>query len=610
MMNPETDLIRQGPAAGPHQLEAAGGETILVIDIGNSQTVFGWFADGCLQAVFRQPTPGNRPNSQQPPADDRQHDDWASELARQLADRPTANLSAIVIASVVPPVTAGLVDACRHLTGLEPILAGPDTAGIPMRVDYPLKVGTDRIANAVAAAGRFPLPVIVMDLGTATTLSVVNRDGHFIGGTISPGLQTAARALHQQTAQLPLSDLGAPAAAIGRNTEACIRSGLVLGSAAMLEGLASRMEAELGEPATLVLTGGLASRVRAHLNRPSFYEPDLLLLGLVQIARQQLANGRGPVPAAAAGDPQPLPRLAGRRIGLVGAGRVGITLGAYLARHGFNIAGYLSRSPESARQAARITHSQAFSSAAALMADADCILITTPDDQIAAIARDLLRSARSGQWLMHCSGSQTAGVLADRTATVDGIALASLHPMAAFSQRTGQCDNLVAACFALEGDETAVAAWRLALTSLGHPVIRLTAGQKPLYHLANVLAANLSLSLVSLACQYLVRLGLTDGEAAAAVLPLLQANLDNFNRLGLPGALTGPIDRNDPGTIRKHLAAIPPDDRSFYIHLSRHLLALARQKHPGRDDHLLASLLQENPEEDNHEANNTDIPTG
>lgn len=590
-------------------------EWILTVDIGNTQTVVGCFCNGILQGIRRWPTGADKS---------------PAELSAELQELLTASASAsgpaeawryvtgqsqpglvLVIASVVPAATAAMIAAAQQSGVRSPIVAGPDTVGIPVDVNQPERVGTDRLANAVAAVSLGQLPAIVMDLGTATTLSVVDSRGHFIGGSISPGLQTSARALHQQTAQLPLSDLAVPDAAIGRHTEDCIRSGLLLGGAAMLEGLASRMEAELGQPATLILTGGLSGRMLPHLQRPVRHEPDLLLKGLYQIARHQLAGGQPATAPAVIGEPAgqgvpgqpadaaypagsksdagPTP-LQGRRIGFIGAGRLGVTLGAYLTSRQVAIAGYCSRSQAAAVRAAQLTASRAYPDYAGLVAACDCILITTPDDQISLVARDLRLLMRPGQWLMHGSGSLAATVLSGQPDD-GGPLTASLHPMFACMRRDGQFDGLEAACFGIEGAWPVVSAWQQSLAAWGHPVIVLDAAQKPLYHLANVLAANLNLALISLSCQYLVALGLAPDQAEQAVKPLLQANLGNFLHHGLPRALTGPIDRNDPGTIRKHLAVIPPADRAMYCHLSRQLLQLARQKHPGRDDHSLEALL-------------------
>ena len=141
-------------------------------------------------------------------------------------------------------------------------------------------VGKDRLVDAAYAAANFPLPVITVDLGTATTFNVVDENRVFRGGVICPGLSTGLRALGERCAQLPQVRLSSPKAAIGVNTESCMLSGSVLGTAVLLDGITQRIEEELGRPATLVVTGGLAKYVTPLCRHPLTYDPELLLKGL------------------------------------------------------------------------------------------------------------------------------------------------------------------------------------------------------------------------------------------------------------------------------------------------------------------------------------------
>lgn len=435
---------------------------VLVVDIGNTRTVIGWF------------------NTNEPAWTDH----WMTHRDDQSESLPIiiqsiivthgevlANLSALVIASVVPNATQELVDALASICTLKPIQVSSTTAGIQILVDYPERVGADRIANAVAAS-LYPLPVLVMDTGTATTLTVVDSDGSLIGGTISLGLLSSARALHQMTAQLPLSDLARPTAQIGRNTEDSIRSGLLNGTAAMLEGMADRIASEMNQNLTLVLTGGNASRLLPHFRRPLVHDPHLLLKGLyliaithlnqgssirkVSVGQPQIAkpashqvNHQTSLPVSSAGLHAEKP-LGGKSIGLIGAGRLGVTFGAYLAQRGFCVSGYASLSLSSTSHAARVTGSKAFPSLESMAYDSEVILITTPDDKIAGIVRQLAEFLRDGHWLMHCSGSLAASLirsqLTDKSASVQ---VASIHPMFAFSHRDGRIDGLETSAFAI-----------------------------------------------------------------------------------------------------------------------------------------------------------------
>ena len=152
--------------------------------------------------------------------------------------------------------------------------------GLTMGVPAPHAVGKDRIVDAAYAAANFPLPVITVDLGTATTFNVVDENRVFRGGVICPGLSTGLRALGERCAQLPQVHLSSPKNAIGTNTESCMLSGSVLGTAVLLDGIAARIEEELGRPATLVVTGGLAKYVTPLCRHPLTYDPELLLKGL------------------------------------------------------------------------------------------------------------------------------------------------------------------------------------------------------------------------------------------------------------------------------------------------------------------------------------------
>lgn len=558
---------------------------VLAIDIGNTQTGFGLFQHGQLAWTIHLSTDANRPAAE--------IEAW---LARELADREIQPglIAHCAIASVVPAAVPSVMAAVRNLTGLQPLLADRHNIGLEMAVEAPDRVGIDRIVNARAAKLRYPCPIIIIDLGTATTISVVDSQGRFAGGTISPGLQTAANALHRSTAQLPVLDMTALAArsaqgklvvpVIGKDTEACIRSGLIQGTAAMLEGLIDRIEDELGQPASRVITGGLGRLVRQACRRVLHDEPHLLLNGLHEMA---LAADNRSASEPVTDTFMPADRIG--RLGIIGAGRVGVTLGACFASRGLCLAGYYSLGSHSASQAARITGTRHLDSLADLVNDCDCLLLTVPDDQVAAVWTNLKKSCRPGQWVMHCSGSLGSDVFTG--SRVDQVKVASMHPMQAFSRRDGSFAGLGDACFSLEGDPEVTAAWQSFLHQAGHPVLMLDASQKTRVHLASVLVANLGLALASLGSSSLQQLGLPASEASRAILPLLQSNLDNLRHFGLPEAITGPIDRNDPGTVARHLAILPEEQLPVYRILSRQLLQLARQKHPDRNYDQLGQLL-------------------
>lgn len=185
------------------------------------------------------------------------------------------------LSSVVPELTEPLCSCARVLTGTEPVLlTAKSHTGLILDVPEPDKLGHDRLADAAWAAARFPLPAVTVDMGTATTFNVVGDGRVFLGGVIAPGMMTGLNALSGRAAQLPEIELCAPRQVIGRTTDECMRAGAVVGAAAMIDGITARIEAELGNPATLVMTGGLARYVEPLCTHAHIYDPDMLLKGL------------------------------------------------------------------------------------------------------------------------------------------------------------------------------------------------------------------------------------------------------------------------------------------------------------------------------------------
>lgn len=186
-----------------------------------------------------------------------------------------------IISSVVPRLVEPLRGSARELLGKEPVLVtdGSDT-GLVIDLPEPEKVGRDRLVDAAWAAANFPLPAVTVDLGTATTFNVIRQGGVFCGGVIAAGLETGLRALARRTAQLPKIDPGVPVRVIGRNTKESMLSGAVVGTAAMVDGVVRGVEEELGEPVTLLLTGGKADYVEPLVRHPHAYDPEVMLKGL------------------------------------------------------------------------------------------------------------------------------------------------------------------------------------------------------------------------------------------------------------------------------------------------------------------------------------------
>lgn len=245
---------------------------ILAIDVGNTHIVLGCIEDGEIRSISRIRT--------LPRATEME---YAIKLRSVLSFYGTDRngFEGAVISSVVPPVTNALAAAVKMLTGLEALIVGPGIkTGLNVRIDDPGTLGGDLLVGSVAAMACYGLPAIVMDLGTATTMMVIDREGCYRGGAIIPGVKLSYEALAAGTSLLPAISITPPPKAIGTNTVDAMRSGAVFSTAAALDGMIDRMEAELGEPCRLIATGGLASSIVPYCRREIICDDDLLLKGL------------------------------------------------------------------------------------------------------------------------------------------------------------------------------------------------------------------------------------------------------------------------------------------------------------------------------------------
>ena len=244
---------------------------ILVLDIGNTNITLGVYKGKKLLFVSRMATDRMR-----------MEDQYAIELREILSLYGVSmkEIEGAAVSSVVPSVNRSLVNAIRKLTGVEPVCVGPKTkTGIKVGVSSEI-VGADLIVGCVAAAEMFDGPCIILDMGTATTFVVLDEDRRMLGGAIAPGVGISLDALTSRTAQLPSVSLEAPEHVIGNCTAECMRSGLISGTACMIDGLCNRMERELGKKCSVVATGGLAKEIVQQCEREIVHCDTLLLEGL------------------------------------------------------------------------------------------------------------------------------------------------------------------------------------------------------------------------------------------------------------------------------------------------------------------------------------------
>lgn len=245
---------------------------LLTVDIGNTNIVMGAYEGERLRFISRITT-----------ARDRTADETAVTLrdVLRLYGVDGADFEGSIVSSVVPPVTASFIPALERITGKTPLVVGPGIkTGLNIRIDNPAQLGADLVVDAVAAMARYEKPLIVCDMGTATTISVINEKGELLGGSIHPGVRVALEALSGRAAQLPVIGIEAPPHVIGTNTVDCMKSGAVIGAAAMLDGMIERIEEELGQTCTVVATGGLSAEISRHTRRKVIHDPELLLEGL------------------------------------------------------------------------------------------------------------------------------------------------------------------------------------------------------------------------------------------------------------------------------------------------------------------------------------------
>lgn len=251
---------------------------LLTIDIGNTNITLGAYRDEKLLFVSRMFTARNKTS-----------DEFAAELLNifKLYEVGATEFSKVVMSCVVPEIEDSVIRAVKMITGKKPAIVGAENHG-SFKIDIlPVSaVGADLICAAVAAKAKYPLPCLVADLGTATKIIVVDRDGRFVGCTISPGVKISMDALAARASLLPSVSFKAPKKAVGANTAECIQSGVVFGTAAMLDGLIRRISNELSlENATVVATGGYSRGIIPCCETEIIYDENLILDGLFEISR-------------------------------------------------------------------------------------------------------------------------------------------------------------------------------------------------------------------------------------------------------------------------------------------------------------------------------------
>jgi len=254
---------------------------LLAIDIGNTDTTLGVFEDKELRATWHMATSIHR-----------MVDEYAALLVNLLHHQglDIPDIKEVALCSVVPPLTATFSELVQRYFQISPLVVGAGVkTGVRIRMDNPREVGADRIVNAAAAHHLYGGPIIITDLGTATTFDAVSKEGDYLGGAIAPGINIAAEALFMRAAMLPRVELVHPQSAIGTNTITAMQSGIVFGYVGLVEGIVARIQQELGGKAKVVATGGDARLIAKETAVIDIVNPNLTLIGLRLIYRMNRA---------------------------------------------------------------------------------------------------------------------------------------------------------------------------------------------------------------------------------------------------------------------------------------------------------------------------------
>ncbi len=256
---------------------------ILAIDIGNTNIVLGGFLGETLTFVSRIATDTGKTE-----------DEYASKIRSILTLHGVEKneIQGVIVSSVVPQLNGGIQKAMQMLYGIDPIMVAPGIkTGIQIICDNPSTVGADLICACVAAHVHYGSPSLIIDMGTATKMLVVDKSGAFVGASIGPGVGISLRALSGGTAQLPHISLEAPKSVVGKNTADCMRSGVIFGNAAMLDGMIDRFYEELGEELPVLATGGLSATIVPYCKHKITLDANLVLKGLYILYQKNKNEG-------------------------------------------------------------------------------------------------------------------------------------------------------------------------------------------------------------------------------------------------------------------------------------------------------------------------------
>lgn len=278
------------------------------------------------------------------------------------------------------------------------------------------------------------------------------------------------------------------------------------------------------------------------------------------------------------------------KIGIIGAGKVGTSIGKYLVENHLPIAGYYSKTKESADKAATFTNTHAYRNISDLVNECDTIFITTPDGVISKIWQEISKFPLSDKIVCHFSGSLSSEIFSNNSHT--NVYGCSIHPMFAFSDKFTSYKEFNKALLTVEGNDKALERIVPIFRVLGHRILQIESEKKTLYHAAASMASNHLVALLDTSTDLLKKCGFSEEDARALLFPLASSNLNTAMSTGASKALSGPLERCDVETVKRHMEALYPlDAGAVYITLSRKILKIAKEKHKNRDYTLINNLI-------------------
>lgn len=277
------------------------------------------------------------------------------------------------------------------------------------------------------------------------------------------------------------------------------------------------------------------------------------------------------------------------KIGFIGAGKVGTSMGKYFSMHGAELSGYYSKTDASSLEAAQFTNSKQYLHPQDLIADSDWIFITVTDGAIETVWNSIKHENLAGKFICHCSGSLSSGIFSDIQNY--GAYGYSIHPLYAIPSKTKSYKDLSKTMFTVEGDETHLSEITDFLKSLGNRVQTIPTDCKAKYHAAAVFASNHMVGVAHVATTLLTQCGFEKEDALCAIAPMMEGNLAHILESGTVNALTGPVERNDITTVSKHINCLPDSYVTLYKELSKVLVTIGKERHPDFDYKELEKLL-------------------